>query len=126
MSTSYKIRLKRFNGTDYDTLNLVSDNIIMSSGNDLQMDFSSLSNSFDSFTITLASASWSSNTQTVSDLKFIASGYAYIVSPASASFTDYSTAQIWADDVSTDGQMTFHCTDVPSSNLTVNIARVVG
>lgn len=38
MSTNYKIRLKRFNGTDYDTLNLMSENIIMDSGNDLQTD----------------------------------------------------------------------------------------
>ena len=80
---------------------------------------------FTSFTITLASASWSSNAQTVSDAKFIASGYSYIVSPASASFADYCAAQIYADDVTTTGQMTFHCTDVPSSNLTVNIVRVV-
>lgn len=77
------------------------------------------------FTVTLASASWSSNAQTVSNAYFVASGYAYIVSPASASFADYGTAQIYADDVTTDGQMTFHCTDVPSGNLTVNIARVV-
>lgn len=80
---------------------------------------------FTSFTITLASASWSSNAQTVSNANFIASGYAYIVSPASASFADYGAAQIYADDVTTTGQMTFHCTDAPSSNLTVNIARVV-
>ena len=80
---------------------------------------------FTSFTVTLASASWSSNAQTVSDAKFVASGYAYIVSPASASFADYGAAQIYADNVTTDGSMTFHCTDVPSSNLTVNIVRVV-
>ena len=42
MATSYKIRLKRFNGTDYDTLNLISDNIIMSSGNNLQTDFNGI------------------------------------------------------------------------------------
>ncbi len=47
MATSYKIRLKRFNGTDYDTLNLVSQNVIMSSGNDLQTDFTNLDNSID-------------------------------------------------------------------------------
>lgn len=80
---------------------------------------------FTSFTITLASASWSSDAQTVSNANFIASGYAYIVSPASASFSDYGTAQIYADDVTTDGSMTFHCADEPSSNLTVNIVRVV-
>lgn len=36
MATSYKIRLKRFNGVDYDILNLSSDNIIMGNGNTLQ------------------------------------------------------------------------------------------
>ena len=80
---------------------------------------------FKGFTVTLSSSGWSSNAQTVSDAKFIASGYSYIVSPASASFADYGAAQIYADDVSTDGSMTFHCTDAPSSNLTVNIVRVV-
>lgn len=77
------------------------------------------------FTVTLASASWSNNAQTVSNANFVASGYSYIVSPASASFADYGAAQIYADDVTTDGQMTFHCTDVPSGNLTVNVVRVV-
>ena len=47
MATSYKIRLKRFNGTDYDTLNLVSDNIIMSSGNNLQTDYNNLDGAID-------------------------------------------------------------------------------
>ena len=88
-------------------------------------DLSTLSGKFTSFTVTLASASWSSNAQTVSDAKFIASGYSYIVSPASASFSDYGNAQIYADDVTTDGSMTFHCGSAPSSDLTVNVARVV-
>lgn len=77
------------------------------------------------FTVTLSSASWISNQQTVSDAKFIASGYAYMVSPASSGFSAYTDAEIYADDVSTDGSMTFHCTTAPSSNLTVNIVRVV-
>ena len=78
-----------------------------------------------SFTVTLASNSWSSNAQTVSNANFLASGYVYIVSPASTSFAAYGEAQIYADDVSTDGSMVFHCDGVPSSDLTVNIARVV-
>ena len=78
-----------------------------------------------SFTVTLASASWSSNAQTVSNANFLASGYAYIVSPASASFAAYGEAQIYADDVTVDGSMTFHCDSAPSSDLTVNIVRVV-
>ena len=80
---------------------------------------------FASFTVTLTAAGWSNKAQTVSNSNFITSGYAYIVSPASASFLDYGSAQIYADDVTTNGQMTFHCEDVPSSALTVNITRVV-
>lgn len=77
------------------------------------------------FTVTLAAASWSSYAQTVSNANFLASGYAYMVSPASASFVAYGEAQIYADDVSTDGSMVFHCDSVPSSDLTVNVVRVV-
>ena len=78
-----------------------------------------------SFTVTLASNSWSSLAQTVNNANFITSGYAYIVSPSSSSFEDYGAAQVYADDVTTTGQMTFHCVTAPSSNLTVNIVRVV-
>lgn len=42
MATSYKIRLRRFNGVDYDTLNLSSDSIIMSDGVSLENAFQSL------------------------------------------------------------------------------------
>ena len=88
-------------------------------------DLSTLSAKFDAFTVTLSSASWSANAQTVSNAKFFATGYAYIVAPASSSFTDYASAQIYADDVTTAGQMTFHCNTTPSANLTVNIVRTV-
>ena len=80
---------------------------------------------FVSFTVTLTTVGWSSKAQTVSNANFVTSGYAYMVSPVSTSFLDYGTAQIYADDVTTTGQMTFHCEDVPSSALTVNIVRVV-
>lgn len=78
-----------------------------------------------SFTVTLAAASWSSNAQTVSNANFLASGYAYIVSPESASFAAYGDAQIYADNVTADGSMVFHCDSTPSNDLTVNVVRVV-
>lgn len=80
---------------------------------------------FKAITATLSTASWSSNQQTVSDAAFLASGYAYVVAPASSSFVAYGEAQVYADDVSTDGSMVFHCVTVPSSALTVNIMRMV-
>ena len=78
-----------------------------------------------SFTVILSAAGWAENKQTIENDNFIASGYAYIVSPASASFTPYGEAQICADDISTDGSMAFNCANVPTVDLTVNIVRMV-
>ena len=78
-----------------------------------------------SFTVTLLAASWTTNTQSVANANFFASGFSYIVSPASTSFSAYGEAQIHADDVTTDGVMVFHCEDVPSADLTINVVRMV-
>ena len=77
------------------------------------------------FTVTLTAAGWSDNAQTISDAKFVSSAFAYTVSPASVSFTDCADAIIYADDVTTDGQMVFHCDSAPTADLTVNIVRMV-
>ena len=76
-----------------------------------------------SFTVTLTAAGWSGNAQTVSNSKFVTSGYAYTVCPAGDSFAGYAEAVIYADDVTTAGKMTFHCNEKPTANLTVNILR---
>ena len=76
-----------------------------------------------SFTVTLTAAGWSGNAQTVSNSKFVTSGYAYTVCPAGDSFAGYAEAVIYADDVTTAGKMTFHCNETPTANLTVNILR---
>lgn len=80
-----------------------------------------------SFTVTLrgGSTAWENNQQTVYNLYFATSHYAYLVSPESSSFEDYGKAQIYADDVTTATYMTFHCKEIPTSDLTVNIVRVV-
>ncbi len=78
----------------------------------------------DAFTVTLTAAGWSADTQTVSDSRFITSGYAYMVSPAGDSFKDYAEAMIYADNVTTAGRMSFHCDVTPTKNLTVNILRM--
>ena len=77
------------------------------------------------FTVTLTSAGWSNNAQTISNAKFLSTGYAYTVAPASISFADYADAMVYADDVTTDGQMVFHCDSAPTADLTVNIVRMV-
>lgn len=78
-----------------------------------------------SFTVTLTvDGWWGVYSQIISNANFVASGYAYTVAPASSSFADYASAQVYADDVTVDGLMTFHCASTPSSNLTVNVLRV--
>ena len=77
------------------------------------------------FTVTLTAAGWSDNAQTISNEKFVSAGYAYTVAPASVSFADYADAIIYADDVTTNGQMVFHCDSTPTADLTVNVVRMV-
>ena len=77
------------------------------------------------FTVTLTAAGWSDNAQTISNEKFVSVGYAYTVSPASGSFADYADAMVYADDVTVDGKMVFHCDSAPTADLTVNIVRMV-
>ena len=77
------------------------------------------------FTVTLTSAGWSDNAQTINNEKFVSSGYAYTVAPASSSFVNYADAMVYADDVTTNGQMVFHCDSAPTADLTVNIVRMV-
>ena len=78
-----------------------------------------------SFTVNLLSSGWSNGTQTISNANFLASGFAFIVTPNSAALSLYGESGCYADDVTTDGQMVFHCETVPTSNMTVNIVRVV-
>ena len=77
------------------------------------------------FTVALTAAGWADNAQTINDAKFVSAGYAYTVAPASGSFADYSDAMVYADDVTTDGQMVFHCGSTPTADLTVNVVRMV-
>ena len=77
------------------------------------------------FTVSLTAAGWADNAQTISNEKFVSAGYAYTVAPASGSFADYADAMVYADDVTADGQMVFHCDSAPAADLTVNIVRMV-
>ena len=77
-----------------------------------------------SFTASLPSASWSGNELTVSNADFIASGYEYIVTASPDDTLDWQDANVYAEDVTTDGSMTFVCDTEPTSDLTANILRV--
>lgn len=76
------------------------------------------------FTVTLTAAGWSSNSQTVSDKRFLASGYAYFTNPADDDFTKWGGAIVRGQDVTTNGQMTFTCEETPAENISVKILRV--
>lgn len=109
--------------TVQDNLNTHAENTIMHITAAERTAWNGKSGKADSFTVTLTAAVWSAGTQTVNNSKFIASGYAYTVCPAGDSFKDYAEAMIYADDVTTEGKMTFHCNEAPTVNLTVNILR---
>lgn len=82
------------------------------------------SNKAVAFTVTLSASGWSGNAQTVSDARFLTGNYAYSVAPDSGSFAAYGESVIYAENVTTAGQMQFHCGEVPTADLTVNILRM--
>ena len=78
------------------------------------------------FTVTLPSANWSAGVQTVSNANFLTgSGYCYMVYASPSSTYAWQDADVYADDVVTAGQMTFHCDVTPSSDLVANVIRLV-
>lgn len=74
------------------------------------------------FSVTLLADDWVDNSQTITDSKFIAGNYEYIVTPDPSNYIAYGSAQVYADD-DTDGHMIFNCVSVPEEDLVVNISR---
>lgn len=77
------------------------------------------------FTVTLPSANWSAGVQTVSNANFLTGDYCYMVYAAPSSTYAWQDADVYADDVTTDGQMVFHCDVTPSTDLIANVIRLV-
>lgn len=73
-----------------------------------------------SLSITIATSDWSGNTCTKT-VSGVTASNTVIVSPASASYVAYGEAQVRATAQGAN-QITFTCTDVPSSAVTVNVA----
>ena len=110
------------NGTGTGTVKSVSYNgnvynSVDSSGN---LALSSIQAQHSTITVTIATSDWSNKTCTKTASGVTASN-TVIVSPASASYEAYGEAQVRATAQGTN-QLTFTCTDVPSSSLTVNVA----
>jgi hypothetical protein len=72
-----------------------------------------------SISITLTTAWWSSNTQTVSATGVTASNIV-IVSPNPSDYSDYTDAEIYCS-AQGSGTLTFTCGTTPSSNIDVNV-----
>lgn len=75
-------------------------------------------------TCTLTAAGWTDNAQTVAVSGLATSGYGYIIAPASASYSDYTGAGVYADDVTVANSITFHCSSVPENDISVNILKI--
>lgn len=90
----------------------------------LQTSVASKSEKGQSFTITLDSNDWLNGEQTISDVRFVTSGYIYIITPTSTSFAEYGESQIVAQEVETTGEITFTCQSEPTNDLVVNVLKV--
>ena len=103
------VKAVSYNGTVYNSVD-GSGTLAL---NDIQAQHSTI-------TVTISTSDWNNGTCTKTASGVTASN-TVIVSPASASFEAYGEAQVRATAQGTN-QITFTCTDTPSSSLTVNIA----
>lgn len=75
----------------------------------------------------LTVAGWTAETggfkQTLTISGLATSGYTYTVYPNSSQYKVWTEAGIYADDVSTANQITFHCTEKPTVAVSVNIKK---
>lgn len=120
--TQYSVAYQGSNGTGTGTVKSVSYNgnvynSVDSSGN---LALSSIQAQHATLTITIATSDWSNGTCTKTATGVTASN-TVIVSPASTSYVAYGEAQVRATAQGAN-QITFTCTDEPSSALTVNVA----
>ena len=69
--------------------------------------------------VTLTSAWWSSNTQTVT-ATWVTTTNTVVVSPDPSSFEDYTWATIYCS-AQASNSLTFTCSSAPSNNITVNV-----
>ena len=135
MAQNYEIDIKRFNGQDYDTLLPTpadhadthkadgSDPLFLQTGNygdnTVTKQKLAVGATYTSIAVTLATANWSNNTQTVNVAGVTASN-AVIVSAAPASYLSYSEFGVYCSAQGA-GTLTFTCDSTPDVNLTVNV-----
>lgn len=131
MATNYNIRLKRFNGTDYDNLypNTIVDQVTGNwptnrlSGTIAKTQIAQDA-TYTSVTVTLSGV-WTNNQKTVSIPAAIGitANSLVIVSPTPNSFTEYGDSGIYCSAQAVNS-LTFTCSSPPSSNITVNVVKL--
>lgn len=91
-------------------------------------DYATMGVDFGSFTFnfTLLATDWNEKALTITDNYLLStSSYSYIISPKASSFQEYVDCGIYADDISTNGKLVFHCEEVPTHDLNVQVLRMV-
>lgn len=74
--------------------------------------------------LTLTTSGWINKEQTLNNVAFETNNYKYLVGPVYASDAEYNRCKIKAKDVTEAGKLTFVCTVVPSTALTVQVLKV--
>ena len=74
--------------------------------------------------VALPVSGWSNGAQTVQNAGLVVSGYGYIITPDPDSYGAYTSAVIYADSVTTEGQITFHCEETPTEALKVSLMKI--
>ncbi len=76
------------------------------------------------FTVNLPLPAWVDLEQTVSDSRFLSSGYCYLVCPAADSAASAARAFVSPGSVVTDGQLSFTCLSLPDAALVYQVIRI--
>ena len=135
MAQNYGVDIQRWNGQDYDTILPTpdahasthqadgSDPLILQTGNygnnTITKQKLASGATYTSISVTLTTANWSSNTQTVNVAGVTASN-AVIVSSAPASYLSYGEFGVYCSAQGA-GTLTFTCDSAPDVNLIVNV-----
>lgn len=135
MAQNYGVDIQRWNGQDYDTILPTpdahasshqangSDPLILQTGNygnkTITKQKLASGATYASIAVTLTTANWSRNKQTV-NVTGVTANNAVIVSAAPASYLSYSEFGVYCSAQGA-GTLTFTCDSTPDVNLTVNV-----
>ena len=115
----YNIRLKRYNGVDYDTLYPETKaELLIGDVSKSQLEDGA---TYTAISATLAQNDWNSSTlqQTIS-VSGVTASNAVIVAPAPNDLKKYGESGIYCS-AQASNSLTFKCEEIPSSDITVNV-----